>query len=126
MKHLAMHGTHEKADACTVFDCLRDPMPSTSATVAANYARRGRSARGPAFTDDVTHCNWLYVGKCTDVYFDGESKYDNISAKELLKFEAGVCRIPTQNLFCCYCNCYLVQMIVVMFSFIYYINLLNC
>ncbi len=42
------------------------------------------------------------------LFFAGESKYDNISAKELLKFEAGVCRIPTQNLFCCYCNCYLV------------------
>ncbi len=69
-------------------------------------------AWGPAFTDDVTHNDWLYVGKCTDavcVYFARESKYDNISAKELLTFEAGVCRtpkIPTQNVFCCYCNCF--------------------
>ncbi len=43
-----------------------DPMPSTSAGVGT------RSARGPAFTDDVTLYDWLYVGKCTDavcVYF---------------------------------------------------------
>ncbi len=45
------------------------------------------------------------------VYFVGKSKYDDITAKELLKFEAGVCRIPripTQNSLCSDCNCYLV------------------
>ncbi len=66
MKHLPTRGIHLKADACTTFNCLRDPTPSTSATVAAKYTRPGRSARGYAFTDDVTHYDWLYVGKCTD------------------------------------------------------------
>ncbi len=85
----------------TVFDCLHDLMPSTSA--GTRYARPGRSAKGPAFTDDVTHYDHLYVRKCMDavcVYFAGESK--NTSAKELLKFEAVVFRIPripTQHLF---------------------------
>ena len=33
MKHLATHKIYLKAEACTVFDCLRErePMPSTSA-----------------------------------------------------------------------------------------------
>ena len=79
-----------------MFNCLRDPVPSTSAGEGTRSPRPGRSAWGPAFTGtDVTHYDWLYVGKCTDavcVYFAGESKYDNISAKE--EIEAGVCRIP--------------------------------
>ncbi len=94
MKHLAMHGIHLKAERCTVFNCLHDPMPSTSA-VGTRPARPGRSVRG---LHDVTHYDWLYIGKCTDavcVRFVGENKYDNISAKELL-----IPRIPTQYLFC--------------------------
>ncbi len=67
-----------------MFDCLCDCMPSTSAGVGTRCARPGRSSRGPAFTDtDVTHYDWLYVGKCTD-------------AMCVAKFEGGVCRIPTQ------------------------------
>jgi len=31
MKHLATHAIHLKAEACTVFDCLRESVPSTSA-----------------------------------------------------------------------------------------------
>lgn len=30
MKHLVTHGIHLKADACIVFNCLCDPIPSIS------------------------------------------------------------------------------------------------
>lgn len=31
MMHLMTRGMQLKAEGCTVFDCLRDPVPSTSA-----------------------------------------------------------------------------------------------
>ncbi len=75
----------------TMFDCLCDCMPSTSACVCIRSARPGRFAQAPADTG-ITHYDWLYVGKYTDavcVYFARESKYSNISVKELVTFEVG-------------------------------------
>ena len=37
-----------------------------------------------------------------EVYLAREGKYGHFSAKEQLKFEAGLVSIPTQHLFCCY------------------------